>query len=145
MTAYSVSSTIGGAALTTGTVTQINPYYTGATRLDSPAGTNACGVSQGKDLTDTVVHESRHAYQYLQSAIPGNDQDHDYLVNAIAIAPNTIFLDSTTIRTVCETTNYTTLPWSYHGDIIKDSYNAPDWAYWAWEYDAELYASMHNQ
>jgi hypothetical protein len=130
ITSYSVSSTLSGAALTTGTVTEINPFYTVATRLDSASGTNLCGVSQGKDLADTVIHESRHAYQYLQATtIPGNDQDQDLLVNAIMIAPTDIFIDSTASRTVCETTNYTTLAWTYHGDSVKDSFNVPDWGY----------------
>jgi hypothetical protein len=127
-------------------MTTFNPYITSATRIDGPAGTNFCGVSQGKDLTDTVVHEARHAYRYLQGGTnnPANDGDQDFLVLVIRIAPIDNFIDSTTSRKVCETTDYTTLMKAYKGDAVKDSFQDPDWVYWAWEYDAELYASLHN-
>jgi hypothetical protein len=136
-------------ALTNGTVTTFNPYNYVFTRLNTavPGAVN-CGLTQGKDLTNTLAHESRHAYQDVEANIPGNDKDGDFLVENIPIAPTTIFLDTTDVRQVCETTGFNVTSKAYKGDNgganSKDQYLAPDFASWAIEYDAFLFASMHD-
>jgi len=77
----------------------INPY-TQANRVDGDGG-SVCGNTRRNNFTNTVLHEARHAYQGAQNGIAGNDMDQDFLVNHIDIAPFTIFLDTVTVRNVC--------------------------------------------
>jgi hypothetical protein len=111
-------------------------------RLDTP-GTAVCGNADLALLTNTVYHEARHAYQASQAAIAGNDQDGDFLVNAISLAPTTIFLDTATERTVCNENTNTTLSLAYHGDSVFDQPYAPDYASYAWEEDAWVFAAPY--
>jgi hypothetical protein len=104
---------------------------------------NVCGNPRAKYFTNNLIHEGRHAYQASQASISGNDKDHDFLVNSIAIAPLTILLDTTTARTVCNAVPGTTLSLAYHGDSIFDQSGAPDYAYYAIEMDAYTFAGSH--
>ena len=88
-----------------------------------------------------LLHEARHAYQASQAALPGNDADYDWLVNAITVAPTDIFLDTTTPRTVCNQAGNTTLTLGYHGDNRFDQPGSPDFAGYAWEQDAFVFSS----
>jgi hypothetical protein len=87
--------------------------------------------------------EGRHAYQASQAAISGNDKDRDFLVNSIAIAPLTIFLDTTTARAVCNAGPGTKLSLAYHGDTVPGQSGAPDYAYYTIEMDAYTFAGSH--
>jgi hypothetical protein len=65
-------------------------------------------------------------------------------VNAVAIAPTSIILDTTASREVCSTDTLTTELRAYHGDGTFDSDGAPDHAAYAREQDAEVFASSHD-
>jgi len=122
----------------------LNPFFNDA-RLDSQAG-DECGYSTQNSFKNTLLHEARHAYQFAQAALVGNDLDGDYLVNAISIAPTTIFLDTTVSRAVCNVSNLlnpVSEQRSYHGDSRADSYGAPDYAQAALEQDAVVFASIY--
>jgi hypothetical protein len=75
----------------------------GRFRLDFAGDGPTCTLpAPTHELTNTVYHEARHAYQF--SLMTGaNDEDHDRLVNAnkIPIAPTNIFVDTTDSRLVC--------------------------------------------
>jgi hypothetical protein len=120
---------------------EINPFYI-EHRLGS-AGSTECGFSYTDGFRDTLLHEARHAYQASQAALPGNDVDGDFLVNAISIAPTDIFLDTTTPRTVCNVDANTTVVLGYHGDGVVDQPGPPDNANYAWEQDARAFSSAN--
>ncbi len=157
-TVLAAVSTYTVAALPTGGVTNwqraaqspivLNPYFS-VSRTDTTfPDTIFCGNTYTKWFTQTLLHEARHAYQASQAAIPGNDKDGDFLVVSIAIAPTTIFLDTTTPRAVCNVTSGgpgTTLSLAYHGDNVFDQPNQPDYASYAWEMDAYVFESSHGQ
>jgi hypothetical protein len=98
-------------------------------------------------LSQTLYHEARHAYQASLAAIPGNDADGDFLVkNAPPIAPTTAIVDSTNPRLVCnefDGPNGTTLILAYQGDSIFDTWMGPNWAWYAAEMDAWIFAGSH--
>ena len=126
----------------------LNPYYS-MKRTDTvaPNATQLCGQTITKSFTDTLFHEARHAYQASQAAIANNDQDGDFLVRSMAVAPTTVVLDTTNPRTVCnDTSGYpgTTLSVAYHGDGTADSYGAPDNAGYAFEMDSQMFSSSHE-
>ena len=88
--------------------------YSSIMRVDIDGGI-ICGQTRTKFLTNTVLHEARHAYQNTLAWLQGNDTDVDFLVNNIPIAPNNVMQDTTTIRTVCNPSaglHGTTLPLS---------------------------------
>jgi hypothetical protein len=77
------------------------------------------------DFTNTLVHEARHACQDYTAGLAGNDDDNDYLVNAIVIAPATIFLDTTQPRTTCnDPAGFPGIPvvQAYSGDTVFDAW-----------------------
>jgi hypothetical protein len=78
-------------------------------------------------------------------ATPGKDLDQDCLVEKIPIAPTTSFVDSTAARLVCNSSVFpgTPLILAYHGDTIPDSYLLPDFAKYALEMDAYVFAGSH--
>jgi uncharacterized repeat protein (TIGR01451 family) len=92
-----------------------------------------------------LLHEARHAYQ-ASIATATNDVDQDFLVYAIGIgvAPTSIFLDTTTGRTVCDEYGnsgsgaFSTV--GYFGDSLAD---ASATANLALEFDAWVFASGH--
>ncbi len=126
----------------------LNPWVGDDIRLDSPPGLPKCGAVVNSDFSDALLHEARHNYQDVQAAIPGNDTDHDQLVNAIDTAPSTIFLDTTSLRTVCNESADGVLfrQLSYRGDGPgkADSWDAPDFASYALEMDAWVFATRHT-
>ena len=122
----------------------INPFYA-IHRLDSLAGTGACVLpASPKALTDTILHEARHAYQASLINLPDNDKDGDFLPFAsVGIPPADIIRDTTDSRTVCNALappGSQLIPRAYSGDLTFD---APDFASFAWEYDAWSFASSH--
>jgi hypothetical protein len=120
----------------------INPFNV-EMRLDAEL-TSACGHLSGNTFTRTVLHEGRHAYQFALASIPGNDNDGDLLVNNVPIAPTNVIVDSTDARDVCNVTaGFTIESRSYHGDSVRDSFSAPDYAQFAIEKDAYDFASNH--
>jgi len=95
------------------------------------------------------MHEARHTYQFSQAAIAGKDQDHDYLVNSVyGVVPSNTVLDSTDTRVVCNNSSAPN-PYvenrAYHGDSIVDSFRNPDYASYALEEDAYVFASNNEQ
>jgi hypothetical protein len=117
------------------------PYYT-QLRLDSATNT-ICGNARAKFLTGSIYHEGRHAYQASLAALPGNDSDGDFLVNNIPIAPNSVFLDTATVRNVCNAAANLIVAIAYHGDTVFDQPGTPDFASFAWEMDAYQFAANH--
>lgn len=103
-----------------------------------------CGCIDTNPLPTIVIHEARHTYQYAQAAIVtngvSNDADNDSLVKAIDTAPTTIFLDTTTPRTVCNEDANQLLSMSYQGDAVPDPQPG---AGYATEMDAWVFATMH--
>jgi hypothetical protein len=101
-----------------------NPHYN-AVRIDGTA-TTICGDPRTKAHTNLVIHEARHCYQdYLSSADlgspndgagPNNDDDCDWLVDSVPIAPTTIILDTGTARSKCTGND------SFSGDGTFDNY-----------------------
>ena len=129
----------------------INPFYE-ILRLDSLAYAGACGLpASPKSLTDTVLHEGRHAYQAFLTIIPNNDKDQDFLPAAsLSIPPTDIMRDTTDLRTVCDASANPDNQLSqrrYKGDVSYpasyDSAEGPDFASYAWEYDAWSFASRN--
>jgi hypothetical protein len=45
---------------------------------------NAHRLNTNFELSDTVLHESRHCWQDTQANLPNNDKDHDFLVEQAA-------------------------------------------------------------
>jgi hypothetical protein len=132
----------GSTALTAAaqSAIKINPYFN-VHRIDGP-DSPLCGYPIVKSFTNTLLHEGRHAYQGAQSAIMGNDDDHDFLVKSIGIAPSTIFLDTTTPRDVCNDIGIVSSR-AYHGDSLFDSFGSPDYAGYAIQMDAVVFAASH--
>jgi len=122
----------------------LNPFSS-LTRTDGvPVPMQTCGSFVGKELTTDLIHEARHTYQFAQAAIAGNDFDKDFLVNAIDTAPNTIFLDTTTFRTVCNEYAAAGVPQllslAYQGDKTPDP---PPNSTYALEMDAWVFSTGH--
>lgn len=120
-----------------------NPYCD-ARRIGGDGGA-VCGIPRPNAFSISIYHEARHAYQGWLSSIPGNDVDGDLLVENIPIAPTTSFVDTTAPRLVCNSTALpgTTLMLAYHGDTVPDSLDAPDYARYAIEMDAYVFAGSH--
>jgi hypothetical protein len=126
----------------------LNPFYT-AYRVSKLIVFNFdCGCIDTQPLPTTVIHEARHTCQYAQAAvvtaaIPNNDRDKDSLVEAIDTAPTTIFLDTGTLRTVCNenaSPGSQLLSLSYQGDSV---YDAPPNSSYAREMDSWVFATGH--
>lgn len=139
-TVNSVTNTF--TATPTSSIT-LNPYLNNY-RVDS-VDAPLCGINGTRAFTNTVLHEARHAYQSSQAALSNNDLDGDFLVKSIGVAPVSIVIDSTTSRQVCDSTDSTTEQRSFHGDAVLDSYQAPDFAIRAFQYDAVTFAASHDQ
>ncbi len=95
----------------------------------------------------TYLHEARHSYQGAQSAIPGKDQDQDFLVNSVyAVSPSATVIDSTDVRPVCNnlSANPSVENRAYHGDSILDKMFSPDYASFALEEDAYVFATNND-
>jgi hypothetical protein len=118
-----------------------NPYYL-YLRLDSASG-SVCGNASQNSFANSIYHEARHAYQASLAALPGNDVDGDFLVNNIPVAPTTIFLDTPTLRSVCNESDDIILVLGYWGDNRFDYPGSPDFASYAWEMDAWTFAASH--
>jgi hypothetical protein len=109
------------------------------TRLDV-----GCGYSLPKFFTGTFIHESRHTYQ--DSLAMFNDTDDDFLIgNMPANLPDaSTIVDSTEIRTVCNTYSGAPVQGSFLGDVNADPISPDDPAHpggiiyvtWALEQDA---------
>jgi hypothetical protein len=140
---YTIGAVDAGGT-TTGTTVVINPYFV-THRLDSIT-TSICEKARTKAFTATVLHEARHAYQYLQSQVPGNDVDNDDLLINIPIAPISTLDDSSTFRDVCQPSAVggTILSKAYKGPTVPDTYQAPDYASYAVEMDAYTFADIHQ-
>ena len=120
----------------------INPFWR-IHRLDSGSG-GLCGQSSPpKGLTNSVLHEGRHAYQASLTVLTNNDVDLDFLPRSVGITPTNIVLDTTTSRTVCDQSANQLHQLSYKGDAALDQAGSPDFASFAWEYDAWTFSSRH--
>jgi hypothetical protein len=120
----------------------LNPFSV-SMRTDSNGG-SVCGQPRLNQFTNTLIHEARHAYQGAQAALPGNDEDNDWLINnPLPIALSQLVLDDGEPRTVCNTA--TGLPEfrAYKGPNDFDTALDPDWAYRAIEMDAYTFAANH--
>jgi len=117
-------------------------------------GDAICGQARVNFLTNTFYHEGRHAYQAAITNSPaGNDEDRDWLLNNIPIAPNSIFVDSVNPRTVCDASASpgTLWPgWIFNGPGSFDPFDAPTpgqhgpgHVSWAVEMDAYTFAAAH--
>jgi hypothetical protein len=77
-----------------------------------------------------------------------NDNDHDYLVNSIPVAPSNISVDTTASRTVCDEVKNLTSQMSFLGPNIADSYgsvaNSVPGVGFAIEMDAHTFASQYQ-
>jgi hypothetical protein len=138
---------------------QINPFLT-AVRINSNGGSySICGQNFTHPFAQVFVHEARHAYQYSQAAIQGNDQDGDWLIrNPATVAPTAIFQDTTAQRTVCNEFSNSgtgaTFSVAYQGDNTPDPFpNVPipnlagdtsPYVDYALEMDAHTFSSNHN-
>ena len=79
----------------------INPYYQ-QMRIDSD-GLSECGHPRTKFFTNSLYHESRHAYGYTVASLPGNDADQDFLpTNDIPVAPTLTLKDTGVVRNTCQ-------------------------------------------
>jgi hypothetical protein len=117
----------------------INPYFLDH-RLDTIRNLNCQLAGSSKFFTDTFLHEARHAYQFAQAAIPGNDGDSDWLANIISVPPTGIAVDTTDPRTVCDQDQGRLNQHSFLGPLVLDPH---DWVVQAWEMDAHTFASIH--
>lgn len=96
-------------------------------------------------------HEARHAYQFMLTGLPNNDEDHDYLVNNIPIAPQFIIVDTKDERHVCNEFAVGMTPpivaFQFNGRGSFDAYgnvrNQEIGAGYAIEMDAHTFASLH--
>lgn len=121
----------------------INPYFLDD-RLNNAQSVPVCGNASSKGLTNTLIHEARHAYQASRAASSGNDQDGDFLVKVMPISPTDIVVDTTVLRSVCDEVNKVISQRSYRGDTVFDQPGTPDFASYAWEMDAWKFASLHD-
>jgi hypothetical protein len=119
----------------------INPYFNAA-RMNS-SGSGGCGTADSAWTTNTLLHEGRHAYQAAQASVSGNDQDNDWLPKSMIVAPNSIFIDSTATRSVCDG-NLHPIQLAYQGDGTPDTWLAPNNASYAAEMDAWTFAANHD-
>jgi hypothetical protein len=130
---------------------QFNPYFT-KFRLDAPEAGN-CGVpAAAKALTRALYHEARHAYQGMLTGpvINGKsntDEDQDFLVNVIKIAPIDIIIDNQNARDVCNELTGEIQSFTPKGPNNKDAYGSLSPSVmgvsWAVEMDAWKFASQH--
>ncbi len=149
---------IGGQALTNRAAQSpihINPFFA-SVRINSAGGQYShCNQNFTHPFTEVFVHEARHAYQFSQAAIQGNDQDNDWLIrNPATVGPTTIFQDTTTQRSVCNEFSNNSLgavfSVAYKGDGTPDPFGpgpagdtSADVDY-ALELDAHTFSSSHN-
>ena len=126
----------------------LNPFLGREMRLNSTGSTSVCGTGvPSRVLSTALFHEARHAYQASMSTLPGNDSDGDYLVvNTYPDFPTEYVIDSTEIRDVCEVDPETGISTkkklSYKGPTAEDSWEHPDYALWALEYDAYVFGTI---
>jgi hypothetical protein len=122
-----------------------NPYIT-AFRLDS-AGYSVCELpTPAHWLTFYLYHEARHGYQFFLWS-PANDEDNDYLVNSIPIAPSDVYIDTTDPRTVCDEMKNAPQKLAFKGKLNFDAFgnvkeSVPGVGF-ALEMDANKFASQH--
>ena len=64
-------------------------------------------------------------------------------MNNIPIAPNSVFLDTAAVRNVCNAGANQVVAIGYHGDTVFDQPGTPDFAAYAWEMDAFMFAVNH--
>jgi hypothetical protein len=128
---------------------QINPHFL-QSRLDSPSSA-VCGQSKARFFANVLVHEARHAYQNLMAIVdlqssddlpdaPNNDDDQDFLVDAVQQPPVDIMVDSTAFRTVCRDQDDLLLQARYLGDAAADD---PSQVNFASEMDAHVFDTLH--
>jgi hypothetical protein len=149
---YSLNGILTGGGRSMGSwgsltsVVEFNPFFV-TFRLDS-AVISYCGLPGAPHaLANALYHEARHAYQFsLMNAT--NDNDHDYLVNSIPVAPSNISVDTTASRTVCDEVKNLTSQMSFLGPNIADSYgsvaNSVPGVGFAIEMDAHTFASQYQ-
>jgi len=161
---YSLDATIRGAAETGSPgsdgivwgqaqyVVRFNAFAT-AFRANLNSGA-VCGQAR-IGLANALHHEGRHAYQAYLTSQQSNDEDKDWAVDLIPIAPASIIEDSTRMRTVCDPNHDaspgvigTLMPnWQFNGPTVFDPYYAPSpgqgmsWVWWALEMDAYTFAA----
>ncbi len=119
-------------------------------RTNGDGGT-VCGQVRPGFLANTLYHEARHTYQSYLTSVAGNDEDQDFLVNAIPIAPSTIFIDTVAGRTVCDSSAFPGIPhfnWMFLGPGHFDAMDASlitllptGGVSWAKEMDAYMFAA----
>jgi hypothetical protein len=137
----------GDAPISHSAQTQININpYSAASRWGSALSSFSCGTSVANYFTNTLLHEARHAYQYAQASLTGNDLDLDYLPNTrYPIAPTDTMFDSTGTRTVCSDDLSSTIPdQTYKGDKGNNSADAFGVVLRALQYDALVFAQNHD-
>jgi hypothetical protein len=132
---------------------QFNAFF-GLLRLDSPEAQGNCGVpAPAHSLTNGLYHEARHAYQHMLTGLTfnnkSNDEDNDFLVNNIPIAPTDIIFDSTDARDICNEYTNKVQSFKFNGPNNKDAYGELTpipgviGVSWALEMDAWKFASQH--
>lgn len=105
---------------------KINPYFTTA-RLNSSRSVSCSQPNCPKSVNYTVIHEARHCYQDYLSSVdlgqpddiagkPNNDDDQDWLMDTVPIAPSSYILDTATSRATCSGNK------SFSGDATLDSW-----------------------
>jgi hypothetical protein len=110
-----------------------------------------CGQSKARFFANVLVHEARHAYQNLMAIVdlqssddlpdaPNNDDDQDFLVDAVQQPPVDIMVDSTAFRTVCRDQDDLLLQARYLGDAAADD---PSQVNFASEMDAHVFDTLH--
>jgi hypothetical protein len=129
------------AAMALGGVVTINPF-SASLRVVSPYPF-ICGHYGSNSFSYVYIHEARHAYQYKLALPVANNTDRDRLVKNIPIAPSDVFLDTGTVRFVCDEFGNVTYSRSYKGDNVADAQGAPDYASYALEEDAHAFAARH--
>jgi len=103
---YSTDASLGTAATygsraTAQSPMRINPFYS-AYRTDSAQSGMCEQPAQPHALAWIYYHEARHAYQFSLTVDPTNDEDRDFLLNNILIAPVDVIIDTTAARNVCD-------------------------------------------
>ncbi len=134
----------------------INPYYK-SVRLNSTSVPD-CNITPNRQFSTIILHEARHAYQDYLSSVdlgaddddpifefdPDNDDDQDWLVDIVPVAPSNILIDSQTPRSVCERPNTIIDNKTYNGENSKDLLDTPDFVRYALEMDAAIFADTHE-